>query len=62
MLYAAFWGLLQSEDNALLLRGVLLFTFFSILMITERKLNSYEIERENDSDKKCQKVTSVRER
>jgi inner membrane protein len=43
VLYAALYGLLLSEDNALLLGSVLLFGLLSLLMIATRKVDWYAL-------------------
>jgi inner membrane protein len=46
LLYAALYGLLVSEDNALVLGAGLLFVILAGLMIATRKLDWYELSRE----------------
>lgn len=43
LLYAALYGLLLSEDNALLLGSLLLFGLLALLMIATRKVNWYSL-------------------
>jgi inner membrane protein len=43
VLYAALYGLLLSEDNALLLGSVLLFGLLALLMIATRKVDWYAL-------------------
>lgn len=45
LLYGALWGLLQSEDNALLLGSGLLFAVLALIMIVTRKLDWYKLGR-----------------
>ncbi len=50
LLYAALWGLLQSEDNALLLGSALLFCVLALIMIVTRKLDWYGLGRNTGED------------
>lgn len=43
LLYGALWGLLQSEDNALLLGSGLLFAVLAVVMVVTRKLDWYKL-------------------
>ncbi|MBL8511121.1 MAG: inner membrane CreD family protein, partial [Betaproteobacteria bacterium] len=43
LLYAALYGLLQSEDNALMLGALLLFAVLAALMVLTRKVDWYRL-------------------
>jgi len=43
VLYAALYGLLASEDNALLLGSLLVFGMLAALMLTTRKVDWYAL-------------------
>ena len=43
VLYAALYGLLSSEDNALLLGSLLLFGIVAVLMLGTRRVNWYSL-------------------
>jgi len=43
LLYAALWGLLQSEDNALLLGSLLLMAVLALVMVLTRKIDWYRL-------------------
>ena len=49
MLYAALFGILRSEQNALLLGSLLLFVALAILMLSTRKIDWYQLGKRNDS-------------
>jgi inner membrane protein len=42
-LFAALYGLLQSEDNALMLGSLLLFTLLAVAMVTTRRVDWYRL-------------------
>jgi len=42
-LFASLYGLLESEDNALMLGSLLLFVLLSLAMLTTRRLDWYGI-------------------
>ncbi|MCL2309405.1 MAG: cell envelope integrity protein CreD [Proteobacteria bacterium] len=48
-LYATLWGLLQSEDNALLLGSLLLLAVLALVMVLTRKLDWYRLGRPTDA-------------
>ena len=43
LLYAALYGLLMSEDNALVLGAGLLFVVLAVIMVATRKVDWYEL-------------------
>jgi len=43
LLYAALYGLLVSEDNALVLGACLLFVILAAMMLATRKLDWYQL-------------------
>jgi inner membrane protein len=43
LLYATLWGLLQSEDNSLLLGSILLMAVLALIMVLTRKLDWYRL-------------------
>lgn len=47
LLYGALYGILQSEDNALLMGSVLVFILLALTMIITRNINWYEISAKN---------------
>ena len=49
MLYAALFGILRSEQNALLLGSLLLFVALAVLMLSTRKIDWYQLGKRNDS-------------
>ena len=49
MLYAALFGILRSEQNALLLGSLLLFVALAVLMLSTRKIDWYQLGIRNDS-------------
>jgi inner membrane protein len=51
LLYAALYGLLSSEDNALLLGALLSFGLLSVLMLATRKVDWYALTARTDTDR-----------
>lgn len=49
VLFASLYGLLKSEDNALLMGSVLLFALLSMAMLTTRKLDWYSLSQRSNS-------------
>lgn len=47
LLYAALFGLLQSENNALILGSILLFCVLAAIMLVTRKVNWYQVGKTN---------------
>ena len=52
MVYAALWGILQSEDNALLLGSLLLLAVLAAVMVLTRRLNWYNLSAPADTPEK----------
>lgn len=50
LLYAALFGILRSEENALLLGSLLLFVALAALMLSTRSIDWYRIGRKNDTN------------
>jgi len=44
LLYAALYGLLVSEDNALVLGSLLLFAILATIMVVTRRIDWYEVQ------------------
>ena len=49
MLYAALFGILRSEQNALLLGSLLLFVALAGLMLSTRKIDWYRLGKQSDA-------------
>jgi inner membrane protein len=48
LLYAALYGLLVSEDNALVMGSIMMFTILAALMLVTRHVDWYTINKRNN--------------